>query len=69
MRVDRSEVTDQKGSAEDRDETGVQENERRAFLAKCGRFAVITPPAVAILLSTALTSNAVARSGQQHHDD
>ena len=36
---------------------------RRDFLSKCGRFAVITPPAVAMLLSTSLTSEAIAKSG------
>ncbi|WP_342239597.1 hypothetical protein [Inquilinus sp. OTU3971] len=36
---------------------------RRDFLSKCGRFAVITPPAVTILLSTSLTSEAIAKSG------
>ncbi len=37
--------------------------DRRAFLAKCGRFAVITPPAVTMLLSTSLSSQAIAKSG------
>lgn len=36
---------------------------RRDFLSKCGRFAVITPPAVTMLLSTSLTSEAIAKSG------
>ena len=39
--------------------------DRRDFLAKCGRFAVITPPAVTMLLSTSLTSQAIAKSGGQ----
>ncbi len=37
--------------------------DRRAFLAKCGRFAVVTPPAVTMLLSTSLSSQAIAQSG------
>jgi hypothetical protein len=41
---------------------GVDED-RRVFLAKCGRFAVITPPAMTVLLSTTLNSKAIAKSG------
>jgi len=37
--------------------------DRRAFLATCGRFAVITPPAVTMLLSTSMSSEAIAKSG------
>ena len=40
-----------------------QDDDRREFLAKCGKFAVIVPPAMTVLLSTALTSDAVAQSG------
>ena len=36
---------------------------RREFLKKCGKFAAITPPAVTMLLSTSLTSGAIAKSG------
>ncbi len=36
---------------------------RREFLKKCGKFAVITPPAVSFLLSTTLSSKAIAASG------
>ena len=36
--------------------------DRRAFLAKCGRFATVVPPAMTVLLSTSLSSNAIARS-------
>ena len=39
------------------------DNDRRKFLAACGRFAVITPPALTLLLSTSLNSDAIARSG------
>jgi hypothetical protein len=38
-------------------------DDRRDFLARCGRFAIVTPPAVAFLLSTSLTSHAIAQSG------
>jgi hypothetical protein len=44
-------------------EPQTSELERRKFLAVCGRFAVITPPAMSILLSTSLTSTAIASSG------
>lgn len=37
--------------------------DRREFLETCGRFATITPPAVVLLLSTAMTSDAIAKSG------
>lgn len=38
-------------------------DDRRRFLAACGKFAVITPPAMTVLLSTSLTSAAIAQSG------
>ena len=49
------------------------DKDRREFLAKCGRFAVITPPAMTVLMSTSLTSDAIAKSGHGydkpgHHD-
>lgn len=37
--------------------------DRRKFLAACGRFAVVTPPVVTLLLSTSLSSDAIAHSG------
>jgi hypothetical protein len=37
--------------------------DRRKFLAACGKFAAITPPALTLLLSTSLTSTAIAHSG------
>lgn len=40
-----------------------QTEARRKFLASCGRFALVTPPAVALLLSTADRKYAVAASG------
>jgi hypothetical protein len=36
--------------------------DRRKFLASCGKFAVVTPPAITLLLSTSLHSMAVAQS-------
>ena len=41
-----------------------EQEDRRAFLASCGRFAAVTPPALTLLLSTSLTSDAIARSGR-----
>jgi hypothetical protein len=39
------------------------DGDRRKFLAACGKFAVVTPPAVTLLLSTSLNSEAIAKSG------
>ena len=36
--------------------------DRRNFLKTCGRFAATVPPAVTILLSTSLSSEAIAKS-------
>jgi len=38
------------------------DEDRRKFLAACGKFAVVTPPAMTVLLSTSLTSEAIASS-------
>ena len=35
-------------------EAGQAEASRRAFLAKCGKFAVVTPPVVTLLLNTSM---------------
>jgi hypothetical protein len=43
--------------------------DRRKFLASCGKFAVITPPAITLLLSTTLTSTAVMASGGPGNSD
>lgn len=40
---------------------------RRRFLATCGKFAAITPPAMTVLLSSTAQNYAVARSGQSGH--
>jgi hypothetical protein len=42
-------------------------NDRRKFLASAGRFAAVTPPALTLLLSTSLTSDAIAGSGSGHY--
>jgi len=39
------------------------EEDRRRFLASCGRFAAVTPPVLTLLLSTLLNTEAIARSG------
>jgi hypothetical protein len=40
-----------------------EDEDRRKFLAACGNFAVVTPPAITLLLSTSLNSTAIAQSG------
>ena len=45
---------------------GNEDDDRRAFLKTCGRFAAVTPPAMTLLLSTSLTSRAIASSGGVH---
>ncbi len=44
-------------------ETTDRNEARRLFLARCGKFAVATPPTVALLLSTMDRNYAVAASG------
>jgi hypothetical protein len=39
------------------------DDDRRKFLAACSKFAVITPPALTVMLSTSLSSKAIANSG------
>ena len=38
------------------------EDDRRDFLKTCGRFALTVPPAMTVLLSTSLSSPAIAKS-------
>jgi hypothetical protein len=45
------------------------DDDRRKFLAACGKFAVVTPPALTLLLSTSLNSNAIARTGGNGDQD
>ena len=42
------------------------EANRRAFLIKAGKFAAVVPPAMTVLLSTTMSSPAIARSGVVH---
>ena len=48
---------------EDKDSETDSLNARRRFLAACGKFAVITPPAMTVLLSSTAQNYAVAASG------
>lgn len=43
--------------------TPAAETDRRAFLKTAGRFAAVTPPAMTLLLSTSMSSPAIAKSG------
>jgi hypothetical protein len=45
------------------------DDDRRKFLAACGKFAVVTPPALTVLLSTSLNSTAIAQSGGREDKD
>jgi hypothetical protein len=48
-----------------------EDDDRREFLKTCGKFAAVTPPALTILLSTSLTSDAIGKSGGgviHHHE-
>ena len=49
-------------------EQGLNESaaDRRRFLATAGKFAVVVPPTMTVLLSTSMTSPAIAASGAQH---
>jgi hypothetical protein len=44
------------------------EAERRDFLKKAGKFAVLMPPAMTFLLTTTLSSNAIAVSSTNKHE-
>ena len=43
-------------------ESGSTNHDRRAFLSAAGKFAVVVPPAMTILLSTTMNSTALASS-------
>jgi hypothetical protein len=51
----------------DREQQEIED--RRNFLKSAGRFAAVTPPAITLLLSTSLTSDAIAHSGIGHGHD
>lgn len=46
---------------DDREQQEIED--RRNFLKSAGRFAAVTPPAITLLLSTSLTSDAIGASG------
>ena len=46
---------------DDREQHEVED--RRNFLKSAGRFAAVTPPAITLLLSTSLASDAIAYTG------
>lgn len=41
----------------------VKQSDRRAFLSACGKYSITVPPVMTVLLSTSLSSPAIARSG------
>jgi hypothetical protein len=43
--------------------------DRRNFLATCGKFAIVTPPALTLLLSTSLNSPAIAGSSGNNKEN
>ena len=49
---------------DDREQHEIED--RRNFLKSAGRFAAVTPPAITLLLSTSLTSDAIAHSGARN---
>lgn len=48
---------------EERDKTENSGPSRREFVEGCGKFAVVAPPVLTFLLSTTMTSGAIAKSG------
>lgn len=50
------------GSDKFREGLETEAQARREFLKKAGRFAVVTPPAITLLLGTSLSSRAIAKS-------
>ena len=48
------------------EELSSEDQARRNFLGKAGRFAVVTPPAITLLLGTSLGSKAIAGSNGSH---
>lgn len=56
---------DREGTGEELPEASV-DAARRQFLGKAGRFAVVTPPAITLLLGTSLGSQAIAGSTGSH---
>lgn len=58
------EMSDNLHNSEQKTDAGLKSEEqaRRDFLRKAGRFAAVTPPAIALLLGTTLDSRAIAGS-------
>ena len=56
-------VAGKSGIAMTNDREQQELEDRRNFLKSAGRFAAVTPPATTLLLSTSLTSDAIASSG------
>jgi hypothetical protein len=50
-------VMEKKSELPEATEQTEQQEDRRKFLARCGRFAVVTPPAMALLASVAAAPN------------
>lgn len=46
---------------------GGADSDRRAFLQNAGRLAIVVPPAMSLLLSTSMSSPAIAMSGGGQH--
>ena len=46
-------------------ESGSVEADRREFLSVAGKFAVVVPPAMTVLLSTSMSSGAIAQSAAE----
>jgi len=71
LRVEKMTISENQ-PAENRPAPGTEtplDDDRRKFLATCGRFAVVTPPALTVLLSTSLNSKAIAHSGGRGGDE
>jgi hypothetical protein len=47
----------------DQENRNAAERDRRAFLVSAGKFAVAVPPVMTVLLSTTMSSTAIAQSG------
>jgi hypothetical protein len=54
---------DENISRTERQDIGDADADRRTFFAAVGRFSVVTPPAITLLLPTSLTSQVIAQSG------
>jgi hypothetical protein len=55
-------ITNTDGSDKQLESLTSEAQARRDFLTKAGRFAVVTPPSITLLLGTSLSSDAIAKS-------